>query len=159
MHELSSLLWTERDLLETLLYRLEHERLLLSVGNSRWLTRVADEISSVHRKLQTVGLARLVESEAVAKEWGLPEDATLRQLCENAGDEVWGSILASHLDAMRTLIADIVSLRESNAQLIRAASRATQEALAELSPASPVYAGVGAAPGDRPAGRLLDREA
>ena len=39
MERLSLILWRERDLLETLLFKLEEEQLLLANGRTRWLMR------------------------------------------------------------------------------------------------------------------------
>ena len=43
VHELSALLWRERELLEVLQFKLEVEQLLLTTGNTRWLNRASAE--------------------------------------------------------------------------------------------------------------------
>ena len=41
MEDLSSVLWRERELLETLLFKLEIEQLVLASGRTRWLAPAA----------------------------------------------------------------------------------------------------------------------
>ena len=42
-HELSALLWRERELLDVLQFTLEVEQLLLTAGNTRWLNGASAE--------------------------------------------------------------------------------------------------------------------
>jgi len=46
-HELSALLWRERELLDVLQFTLEVEQLLLTTGNTRWLNRASTETPTV----------------------------------------------------------------------------------------------------------------
>ncbi len=50
MEDLSLILWRERELLETLLYKLEQEQLVLASGRTRWLARAAREVETVLRR-------------------------------------------------------------------------------------------------------------
>ena len=43
MEDLSLILWRERELLETMLYKLEVEQLVLSSGRTRWLAHATRE--------------------------------------------------------------------------------------------------------------------
>ena len=130
VNDLSTLLWRERELLELLVFKLEEEQLLLTAGRSKWLHHATREVEPVLGHLRTPGLERTVEASAVAIEWGLPEDATLRQLAEGAPDEAWRDVLHSHLTALTALTAQITDLRDTNLTYLRAATRATQETLA-----------------------------
>ncbi len=131
-NELSTLLWRERELLDLLLFKLEEEQLLLTAGRSKWLHHATREVEAVLAHLRTTGIERTVEASAVAIEWRLPEDATLRQLVEDAPDPVWREVLQSHLTALTALTAQIADVRDTNLTYLRAATRATQETLATV---------------------------
>lgn len=132
VNDLSTLLWHERELLELLVFKLEEEQLLLTAGRSKWLHHATREVEAVLAKLRTTGIERTVEASAVAIEWGLDEDATLRQLAEGAPDLVWQDVLQSHLAALTELTVRIADVRDTNLTYLRAATRATQETLANV---------------------------
>ena len=145
-NDLSTLLWRERELLDLLVFKLEEEQLLLTAGRSKWLHHATREVEAVLAHLRTAGIERTVEASACAIEWGLPEDATLRQLVEGAPDEVWREVLQSHLTALTALTAQIADVRDTNLTYLRAATRATQETLATVgtgAPAEQAYTGRG----------------
>jgi hypothetical protein len=160
VNDLSTLLWRERELLELLVFKLEEEQLLLTAGRSKWLHHATREVEQVLGHLRTTGIERTVEASSVAVQWGLAEDATLRQLAEGAPDEVWRDLLLSHLTALTALTSQIADVRDTNLGYLRAATRATQETLASVGTA-PEPAGYGAR-GPRVAAaagaRLFDRQ-
>ncbi|MFK4729762.1 flagellar export chaperone FlgN [Agromyces mediolanus] len=123
LHELSAVLWRERELLDVLLYKLEVERLLLATDRRRWLGRAAHEIEFLTARLKEVGLARAVESAEVAEELQLSAEATLQELADAVGDEVWRDILLAHLAALREVTGEIGELRDANEQLLKQAAR------------------------------------
>jgi flagellar biosynthesis/type III secretory pathway chaperone len=132
IHDLSAQLWHERELLDLLTFKLEEEQLILTAGKTRWLSHATREVEQVLERLASAGLARAVSAAAVALEWGLPEEATLRELAAGAPDGPWGEILVAHLKAMTEQTAIIRQLRDANTQFLRAASRSTQETLADV---------------------------
>lgn len=132
VNDLSTLLWHERELLELLVFKLEEEQLLLTAGRSKWLHHATREVEAVLARLRTTGIERTVEASVVAVEWGLDEDATLRTLVEGAPDPVWQDVLQSHLGALSELTARIADVRDTNLTYLRAATRATQETLANV---------------------------
>ncbi|HEV7949191.1 MAG TPA: flagellar protein FlgN [Glaciihabitans sp.] len=158
MHELSALLWRERDLLEMLLYKLEVEQLLLTAGKTRWIPRAAAETEQVTAQIRDLGLARTVEVAAVAQEWHAPEDSTIRDLIAHSPDVVWAEILDSHLKGFVDLVAQIQSMRDENVALLRTATRATQETIANLDISPSTYDAQGFASANPDAARLLDKE-
>ncbi|MEH0109346.1 flagellar protein FlgN [Tersicoccus sp. MR15.9] len=143
--DLSAQLWRERELLDTLTFRLEVEQLLLTAGRTRRLPQATAEVEQVVDQLAVAGLERTVMVAALAQEWGTPADVTLRELAEAAPDGAWQDILASHLAAMVEQTAAIRSLRDANDQFLRAASRATEETMATLTPSSRTYDATGSA--------------
>ena len=158
IHELSALLWKERELLETLVFKLDEEQLLLTAGKTRWLERATRETELVTSRLRDCGLARTVEVAAVAEEWGGSQDATLRELVALAPDTVWEEILESHLQGLLELVGQITTVRDQNVRLLRAASRATQEAIANLNIAPSTYDSRGLASTGAADARLIDKD-
>jgi len=158
IHELSAVLWKERELLELLVFKLEVERLLLTSGKTRWIQRASEEIEQVTGRLRTLGLARTVEVDSVCLEWGTPEDATLRELVAAAPDGVWPEILESHLNGLLDLTNQIRELRDSNEQLLRAAARSTQETLAGTVTSANTYDSQGLAAARPETSRLVDKD-
>lgn len=157
IHELSALLWRERELLDLLTFKLEEEQLLLTAGKSRWLAHGTREVEQVLEHLSKAGLARAVEVAAVAEQWGLPAEASLAELTAAAPESVWADILAAHLNAMQRQTATIKELRDSNEQFLRAAVRSAQETAAELRPAAGLYDSHGKT-GEATASRFFDQK-
>lgn len=157
MHELSALLWRERELLEALHFKLEVEQLLLSAGRTRWLSRATQETEQVTSRLREVGLARTIEAATVASEWGVSEDATLRDLSEAAPEPVWTDILESHFAGLSGIVGRIEAVRDENVRLLRELNRETQETIATLEPFPASYDAQRSAAS--PGARIIDREA
>ncbi|OMH23532.1 flagellar biosynthesis protein FlgN [Tersicoccus phoenicis] len=143
--DLSAQLWRERELLDTLTFRLEVEQLLLTAGRTRRLPQATAEVEQVVDQLAVAGLERTVMVAALATEWGAPTEATLRELAEVTPDGAWQDILRSHLAAMVEQTATIRSLRDANEQFLRAAARATEETMATMAPSSRTYDATGSA--------------
>jgi hypothetical protein len=157
-HELSALLWHERELLELLVFKLEEEQLLLiTAGKTRWLQFATREVEQVMERVREAGLARTVEVASVAAEWGAEDDATLRQLVTHAPDETWVGILDAHLAAMTTLTSQIKELRDVNEQFLRAAARSTQETLAGVNAEATTYDSTGGSDSPVVGAQLFDR--
>lgn len=157
IHELSALLWRERELLDLLTFKLEEEQLLLTAGKSRWLPHGTREVEQVLEHLSRTGLARSVEVAAVAQQWGLSADSSLREVATAAPDAAWTEVLSSHLKAMQRQTAAIQELRDSNEQFLRAAVRSTQETAANLQPAAGTYNSQGRT-GEAAPSRFLDQK-
>jgi len=158
-HELSALLWREREMLELLMFKLEEEQLLLSAGRTRWLPFATREVEQVLGRLRQSALERSLEVAGVAAEWGTSEDATLKEIIGHAPSAAWKETFTSHLQALNELASGIAALRDSNLQFLRAASRSTQETLAHIVTDSGTYDATGAADLPSPRARLLDNEA
>ncbi len=157
-HELSALLWQERELLELLVFKLEEEQLLLTTGKTRWLQHATREVESVLERLRSAGLARTVEVASLAGDWGTAADATLRDLAAQAPEGPWGDILSSHLAAMTELTVEIRTLRDANQQFLRAAARSTQETLSRLNPDAGLYDSRGTADTPSDNAHLFDKD-
>jgi FlgN protein len=155
-NELSAELWRQRELLELLLFKYEEERLLLAAGKSRWIPHATREVEMVIGRLKTASLALSVTMVDVATEWGLPENARLRDVVQAAPVGVWKEIFGSHANALIELVADIRAIRAGNDQLLRSALRSTQETLNLIADSPSTYAADGSADPTVPTARLVD---
>lgn len=156
--KLSALLWEERELLEFLTFKLDEQQLLLTTGRSRWIKFASTEIEQATQRLRAAGLARDLAVSALAEEWGLTENASLRQVIAGAPAGPWAEIFTSHLDAMTSLTNEIRELRDANEQLLREADRSTQESIAGAvaRPSSHNASGRDGDPGENP--RTVEQE-
>jgi hypothetical protein len=152
--ELTALLWQERELLDLLEYRLEVQRALLTIGESRWAQRAADEIEATTAQLRRLNIARDIEVQAVADEWRFEAaNPSLRELIAVASaDGPWPEIFTAHLRAMLASVERIGARRAENGRMLREALRHTQETLAGTGDRAGTYTAAGTADlGARPA--------
>lgn len=157
MEKLSLILWRERELLETLLFKLEQEQLVLASGRDRWLMRAAREVEAVLDSIRETEVLRAVAADEAAASIGLEHNPSLRALAE-AADEPWRTIMLEHREAFVAVTAEITQLAESNRELLTAGYRAARETLLSLDAAADGYNPEGNAvtSAPRPAS-LLDR--
>jgi hypothetical protein len=138
MEKLSLVLWRERGLMETLQYRLEVEQVMMSSGQTRWLTHAARDVEEVLEQVRETEVLRAVAADEAAAEVGLGANPSLSGLIE-AADEPWSSILADHRDAFLAISADVTRLAEVNRTLIAAGLRAAHETLLGMSGGAQTY--------------------
>lgn len=131
MERLSQILWRERELLESLSFKLEVERLVLASGRTRWLTHATRDIEGVVEQMRECELMRSIAADAMAEKVGLAPDPSLAALAD-AAEEPWRTILVEHRDALVQLAREIADLSEENSGLLSAGVRAAQETLSAL---------------------------
>jgi hypothetical protein len=131
MEKLSQILWRERELLDTLLYKLEQGQLVLASGRTRWLMRSAREVEQVLTTIRETEILRSIAADQVAFSIGLSDNPSLRALSE-ACDEPWRSILADHHEAFVALTAEIGAHADAKRDLITAGHRSARETLMSL---------------------------
>jgi len=156
--DLSHQLWTMRELLEQLVFKLEVQGLLLGAGRARWMPFVAVEIEGIIDAIADVDRSRAAASARVSATRGLPPGTTLSQLIDAIGAP-WGSLLAQHRLHLLSLQAEVEELSRSNHELARRGVHRTREMLASLGEHGPdVYDPHGLATSLTPAPALrLDR--
>jgi hypothetical protein len=137
---LTDVLWRERELLEGLLYKLTAQQMVLRSGENRWLARADAEVREAVEGLQDFEVLRAAEVDLLVRHYGLPANASLRELAETA-PEPWPAVLYDHREALRTLTFEIDAVAAHNRRLLQAGERATRAALDRITAA-----------GDRPAG-------
>jgi len=144
MEKLSQILWRERELLETLLFKLEQEQMVLATGRTRWLVRAAREVESVLETIRETEILRAVAADEAARSLGLDHNPSLRALAALV-EEPWQSILADHHDAFTTVTHEIVDLADANRELITTGYRSARETLMSLGDGPQSYAADGSA--------------
>ena len=156
MEDLSLILWRERELLETMLYKLEIEQLVLSSGRTRWLATAAREVEAVVEALRETELLRAVAADEAAASIGLSANPSLRALAE-AVDEPWRSILMDHRQAFVTYTQEILEIASANRELLTVGHQAARETFLGLTDTPDSYAEDGRAVVDAGRPRLLDQ--
>jgi hypothetical protein len=126
----SDALWTQRDILQTLLYRLVCENLLLTSGSTHWLPRADDDVRAAVEQLRGGEVIRAAEVEELTRILGFDPDASLADLAVVA-PEPWRTMLIDHRTALRSLTTEVHAVAEENRQLLEAASQAVAAVLAE----------------------------
>ncbi|HET7357855.1 MAG TPA: flagellar protein FlgN [Nocardioidaceae bacterium] len=155
MEELSSVLWQERELLETLLFKLEVEQLVLAGGRSRWLPAAAREIDACLGRIREVELLRAVAVDNVAAELGVEPNPSLHEIADRC-EEPWRSIWLDHREAFTTVATQIGQMSESNRTLLTAGYQAAQATLLSMTEGAGTYAADGSVAADRRTS-LVDR--
>lgn len=131
LRALSDILWQERDLLETLRYKLEVEHLILGAGLTSRLPIATREVEQVLDEIRTAEVGRAVEAATVARQLGLSEEASLREIAA-AAQSPWNELLSEHYREFVALTAAISELAKNNHEILATNHRATQETLMSL---------------------------
>ncbi len=131
LNELSTVLWREREALETLRFTLEVEDLLLACGRSRWIARATREVEAVLDQIRGVELARAIEAEEAARDLGIGEGASLLELAA-AAPVPWNDLLRSHHVALTRLASQVDALAYSTQEALKPAVRSARDALMDI---------------------------
>jgi hypothetical protein len=156
MEDLSLILWRERELLETMIYKLEVEQLVLSSGRTRWLAAAAREVEAVVEALRETELLRAVAADEAAAAIGLSANPSLRALAE-AVEEPWQSILMDHRQAFVAYTQEILEIASANRELLSVGQQAARETFLGLGDQPDSYAEDGRAVVEAGRPRLLDQ--
>lgn len=154
----TSLLWSEREALEALHYRLVQQRLLLAAGETRWLHQSDSDLSAAVETMRAGELLRAVEFDRFVGLLGLPVDTTLRELADLA-PAPWDQVLADHRLVLRALVAEVEATTAEVRSLLNAGSTAIRETLELVTRSTATYSADGAATGLSRGGLLLDAQA
>ena len=128
---LAAVLWRQRELLESLVYRLECEQLLMAAGRGRFLTAATAEVEVLLSELRVIEVQRAAAADQVAKEAGLPAGACLEDLAAGV-QPPWTEVLLEHRQCLVTLTSELSALAETNRHLMAAGLKAVESALADL---------------------------
>ncbi|MBW8751951.1 MAG: flagellar protein FlgN [Propionibacteriales bacterium] len=144
MEKLSQILWLERELLDTLLFKLEEEQMVLASGRTRWLVRAAREVEHVLGTIRETEILRSVAADEAAAAIGLGHNPSLRMLAESV-DEPWHTILLDHHEAFAAVTHEVLALADANRELITSGYRSARETLMSLGEGPQGYGADGSA--------------
>jgi choline dehydrogenase-like flavoprotein len=156
MEDLSLVLWRERELLETLLYKLEVEKLILATHSTRWLAAAAREVELVLETVRETEVLRAVAADAAAASVGLPSNPSLRALADAVG-EPWHTILLDHHKAFVACTRELVDTAAANRELLTAGQQAAREVFLDLAEHPAGYSPTGSAVTGEPRQHVIDR--
>jgi hypothetical protein len=128
LNELSTVLWRERELLESLLFKLEEEELVLASGRTRWVGRATREVEAVLDQIQGIEFGRAIEADDAAREVGIIEGSSLLELAA-AAPVPWNDLLRGHHVALTDITAQIDARAKSNRQSLMQSVHSAHEAL------------------------------
>jgi FlgN protein len=154
----SNALWVQRETLQTLLYRLVCEKLVLISGSTRWLPQADDQVRDAVEQLRGGELMRAAEVEELTRILVLPADASLAEIAA-ASPEPWNTLFADHRTALRTLAFEVQAVAEENQHLLDAGSKAVAETLAEISNVVTSYDAAGRSVREFAKSMFLDEQA
>ena len=129
--DLSHQLWTMRELLQHLVYKLEVQGLLMNTNRNRWLPFAISEVDAVLAAVDQVEALRADASRRLTIQRGLPRDIRLTELIAVIG-EPWSELLAQHRLQLLSLQAEIEEISHSNHELARRGLIRSREVIAAL---------------------------
>lgn len=155
--DLSQQLWTMRELMQHLVFKLEIQGLLMSTNSNRWVPFAAAEIDAVLVAIDEVEALRAGASMRLTARLGLPSNIRLTELIDHLGPP-WAGLLAQHRLHLLSLQAEVEGISRSNHELARRGLLRSREVLAALGESAvDVYDPSGAAISLVSASQRLDR--
>jgi flagellar FlgN protein len=139
----AAVLWSEREILERVLFAVTTERLVLESGQTRWLARADQQVQDALEVLRTSEVLRSAEVQALADQLNLPFETNLAGLASIA-PEPWPYVLNEHRTALRDLTAEIDAVTTDIRRLLHAGAQAIGETLDRLGDAFSAYTANGA---------------
>lgn len=121
-------LWSEREMLESLLFKLVEEQFILTSGAARWLNRADAEVRVALKRLRASEIVRAAEVDALVRLLGLAPETTLRRLAETVRSP-WSVVFADHRAALLSLAAEVEAVATENKRLLDEGSQAIRETL------------------------------
>lgn len=126
---LADTLWSERHLVELLLYRLTLAKLVLAADDRRFVALAVSEVETAVERLRDAELERESAIAELAGRWETdPESLTLAEIAERS-PEPMASVLADHRDGFRRLADEIEATAAENRRLASAGLQSVRDAL------------------------------
>jgi flagellar biosynthesis/type III secretory pathway chaperone len=120
LQRLADTLWSERHVVEFLLFKLTSAKLLLAADERRFVALALDEVERVVGTLRETELERSIAVEEVARHWRVrADDLTLARLATTA-PEPWREVFADHQRAFDELTREVEEAAAANRSLASA---------------------------------------
>lgn len=129
--ELSHQLWTMRELLEQLVYKLEVQGLILAAGRARWVPYVTAEIEATIEAIGAIERDRSVAAARLARHYGLSPAMSLAEMVSSV-PEPWASLLSQHRLHLLSLQAEIEDIARTNSEMAKRSLMRSREIIASL---------------------------
>jgi hypothetical protein len=129
--DLSHQLWTMRELLEQLVFKLEVQGLLLASGRARWIPYATAELEAIIDAIGEVEHARAQASARLARQLRQPQHANLSELVEHL-EQPWAGLLAQHRLHLLSLQSEIEEISRTNQEVARRSLMRSREIIASL---------------------------
>lgn len=129
--DLSHHLWTMRELLEQLVYKLEVQGLLLGANRARWLPYITAEIEAIIDAIGTVERDRASAAGRLARQQGIAPGLNLAEMVAHV-PEPWASLLLQHRLHLLSLQSEIEEIARTNHELARRSLMRSREIIASL---------------------------
>jgi hypothetical protein len=129
--DLSHQLWTMRELLEQLVYKLEVQGLLLAAGRARWIPYVTAELEAIIDAIGEIEAARAQASAKLARLHRQPQHASLAELIAFV-QEPWAGLLTQHRLHLLSLQAEIEEISRANSEMAKRSLMRSREIIASL---------------------------
>lgn len=125
-------LWSERHLVELLLFKLVSAKLLLAADERRFVAPALDEVQRVLAKLHEAEVRRAITLEDVAGDWRVAaDDLTLAELATHAPEPLRG-VFRDHQRAFQALVVEIEETAAANRALASSALGQMRQAIDAL---------------------------
>lgn len=131
VEDLSHQLWTMRELLEQLVYKLEVQGLLLAAGRARWIPYVTAELEAIIDAIGEIEAARAQASAKLARMHRQPQHVSLAELIEFV-QEPWAGLLTQHRLHLLSLQAEIEEISRANHEMAKRSLMRSREIIASL---------------------------
>ncbi|HWL43413.1 MAG TPA: flagellar export chaperone FlgN [Ilumatobacter sp.] len=129
--DLSRRLWLLRQQLEQLLCALDIQQLVLANDRLRWLPMVSENVEQLVDDIRQSDADRVAVSNRLTHALGLPDDATLGELADAAG-EPYTQMWRQHRLHLLGLHAEIDGVTQANFELSRRGAATTREIVGAL---------------------------
>ena len=129
--DLSQQLWTMRELLEQLVYKLDVQGLLLAAGRARWIPYVTAELEAVIEAIGEIEAARAQATARLARQVRMPQHSSLSELIEHVGPP-WANLLSQHRLHLLSLQAEIEEISRANSEMAKRSLMRSREIIASL---------------------------
>jgi len=129
--DLSHQLWTMRELLQHLVFKLEVQGLLMSTSRTRWVPFAAAEVDAILAAIDEVEQLRAAASNRLTSQRGWPADIRLTDLIDRLGAP-WGPLLGQHRMHLLSLQAEIEDMSRANHEMARRGLMRSREVIAAM---------------------------
>ena len=129
--DLSHQLWTMRELLEQLVYKLEVQGLLLAASRARWIPYVTAELEAIIEAIGEIETSRAAASARLARQHHQPQHASLAELIEHV-EAPWANLLQQHRLHLLSLQSEIEEISRANHEMAKRSLMRSREIIASL---------------------------